>query len=120
MSTWTKFIVAAGVFAAGTYFFDAKTAEQVEYDAAVIKLETDYRCQTNHETMCKYYAVVQVEEEENVKKSFQIPTPYYHQKMLIAGESTLGVVVKQRKVLGPRILELTADTIEEMSQYPFE
>lgn len=120
MSSWTKIIVAAGVIGAGTYFFDAKTANQVEYDAEVIKLDTAYRCETNHETLCKYYAIVQVEAEDNVKKSFQIPTPYYHQNMLVVGESTMRVIVKQKKVFGPRILDLTAEEKEEMAEYPFE
>ena len=95
------FGLVAGV---GSYYYDASYAPRITVKAPVTELETDIRCRQTHESMCKYFATVLV--KPNLTFTFRIPQSYYHQNIYKVKETNVPVVVKQKKIWGPRILSL--------------
>ena len=69
------FGLVAGTIA---YMYDQNSAPKHAYDAEFDSIETEMRCQNNHETMCKYFLTVKLEEHEKLTYKFRVPFSYFH------------------------------------------
>ena len=106
MGLMGKLIVMGAVVGAGSYFYDLNYAERKLFNAKVKSVDTDHRCRNNHESMCKYYATVEIKKIKS-EYTFRIPFQYYHAAdvQLKPGQK-LVVQVKMKKIYGQRILGL--------------
>lgn len=106
MSIIRSLFMAAVVGGGLSYLYDANAAPRVVIKTKVIELDTDHRCRRNHESMCKYYAVVATNTKPRMEYKFRIPLAYYHQKLYKVKETTVPVMLKQKKIWGARIIGL--------------
>ncbi len=106
MSFFSKLVMVGIVGGAGCYFYDLNTAKKQLKKASVIALETEDRCRTSHEGMCKYYATVLLK-RENLQYRFQIPVQYYHiEATKLHLDDKIPVILKTKKIFPERILDI--------------
>lgn len=114
------FGLVAGTIA---YMYDQNTAPKQVFEAEYQSIETEGRCQNNHESMCKYFLTVALEDPEKLTYKFRVPLTYFHKMSQEELKSrTYSVVFKEKKIFPATILgleeEYQAELDEEISAEP--
>ena len=100
-----KLLMIGLVAAAGAYYYDKQNAPTVLKDAKYSSMETESRCRSNHESMCKYYMIVKLESEKLFYK-VQVPPNYYHAMREQLQDRKFPVILKQKKIFPARIVDV--------------
>ena len=100
-----KLFMIGLIAAAGAYYYDKQNAPTVLKDAKYSGVETESRCRSNHESMCKYYLTVKLESEKLFYK-LQVPPQYYHAMRDQLKDRKFPVILKQKKIFPARIVDV--------------
>lgn len=101
-----KLLLVGIIIGVGAYYYDLNSAEKILRDAEYSSRETEVRCRNNHESMCKYYMTLKLDQEK-LFYEFQVPMEYYHgKKEEELKRQKYPVIFKQKKIFPARILDL--------------
>lgn len=108
------FGLVAGTIA---YMYDQNTAPRHVYDAEFQSVETEDRCKNNHESMCKYFLTVKLEDPEKLTYKFRVPLKYFHSMSQEELKSRVyPVEFKEKKIFPAAIVGLEKEYQTEIDE----